>query len=247
MASVSGTTGAKRPAVLSPARLGRVGQVATSWGLAGGLAGSVVVTIHVLLGQLSSSLGFLTTTLFFVGGSAIGYLHGGILAYLGRPEGTGRWEALKSLGVAALYAGPVMIMGWLVGMALAMSAASALSGRVVALLTSLIGWVLALLALAWAVVETGKALRNLYRRWPGARALFVTLGLVFLAVLPVFLVTRPEIWVLGVRPTATAAVAMALGATLWIAGPLGALALLAVRARAVERSTRGSEVPSGSE
>lgn len=231
-----------------PARLGLVGQVATSWGVAGGLLASIVVTVHVLLGQLSSSLGFLTTTLFFVVGSLIGYLHGGILGYLGRPGDIDRRRALKRLAVAALYAVPVMMAGWVVGMVLAMSAASVLAGRVVALLTSLVGWVVAVVALGWAVVETRKAVGNLCGRWPGARALLITLGVVFLALLPAFIVSRPEIWVIGVKPTATAAGAMALGATVWIVAPLGVLGLLAVRAWSRRgTSNRALEVPSGSE
>lgn len=215
---------------MSPSHLGLVGQVATSWGVAGGLVAAVVVTTHVLLGQLSSSLGFLTTTLFFVAGSVIGYLHGGILAYLGRPADVDRRVALHRMVLAALYAVPVMVGGWLLAMVLAMSAASLVAGRTVALAMSSLGWLAAAGVLAWTVVETRGAVGNLCRRWPGARALLLTLGLAFLALLPVFIVTRPAVWVVGVKPSATTAGFMALGATLWIGGPLGALGLLAARA-----------------
>ncbi|MFO7893496.1 MAG: hypothetical protein R6U63_07180 [Longimicrobiales bacterium] len=232
---------------LRPTHLGLAGQVATSWGVAGGLAGSVAVTAHVLAGQLSSSLGFLTTTLFFVVGSMIGYLHGGILGYLGRPEGVSRGQALRRLALAALYAVPVMVAGWVIAMVLAMSAASLLAGRTVALLTSLVGWVAALGVLVWAVIETRTAVGHLCRRWPGARVLLVTLGLAFLALLPVFVVSRPQVWIVGVEPSATAAGFMAVGATIWIVGPAGALVLLAVRARSKTRSHSSSEteVPDG--
>lgn len=233
---------------LSPSHLGLVGQVATSWGVAGGLVASVVVTVHVLLGQLSSSLGFLTTTLFFVAGSLIGYLHGGILAYLGRPGDVDRGRALRRLGLAALYAVPVMIGGWMIAMVLALSAASILAGRTVALATSMVGWVVALALLWWAIIETRAALVNLCRRWPGARALLIVLVIAFLALLPAFIVSRPQVWIVGLEPSATAAGLMAVGATVWIVGPLGVLTLLAVRAwSAHHTSSPRSEVPHGAE
>jgi hypothetical protein len=79
-------------------------------------------------------------------------------------------------------------------------------------------------------VETRQGLPNLFARWPESRALLVVLGLLFLALLPFFLGARPEIWLLQVRPTGTAAVFMAVGATAWIGGPLVTLGLLAIRA-----------------
>lgn len=215
---------------LSPSHLGLVGQVATAWGVAGGLAASIVVALNMLLEQLSSSLGFLTTSVFFVAGSVIGYLHGGIVAYLGRPAAVDRRLALHRLALAALYALPSMIAGWVVAMVLTLSVASLLAGHTLALAVSSLGWLAAAGVLVWTVVETRRAVANLCRRWPGARALMATLVLAFLALLPVFMVTRPDVWVVGVKPSATTAGFMALGATLWILGPLGALSLLALRA-----------------
>lgn len=233
---------------LSPTHLGLVGQVATSWGVAGGLVASTVVTVHMMLGQLSSSLGFLTTSLFFLVGSLAGYLHGGILAYLGRPGGVDRRLALHRLALAALYAIPAIVAGWIVSMMLAMSAASLLAGRMIALGLSLLGWLAAAALIAWAVVETRDAVANLCHRWPDARGLLLALGLAFLALLPVFLVTRPAIWVIGVTPTATAAAAMALAATTWIVGPLAVLVLLAVRAWSSHHSPSSQpEVPYGAD
>lgn len=230
MAVEAGTQDTRVPSPLSPSHLGLVGQVATSWGVAGGLVASMVVTAHVLFGRLSSSLGFLTTTIFFIAGALIGYLHGGVVAYLGRPADVSRKTALHRLWLAALYAAPAMVVGWVVAMVLALSAASALAGRAVALATSLVGWMVALVGIAWALVETRSALVNLCRRWPMARALLVTLGIAFLALVPVFVVSRPTIWIVGMEPSATAAGLMAAGATVWIVGPLATLALLAIRA-----------------
>ena len=213
-----------------PSELGLVGQVTTSWGVAGGLLAAMVVTGHVVAGALSAGLGFLTTTIFFLAGSIVAFLHGAILAYVGRPGDVDRKTAIRRLALAAVYALPAITLGWAVAMLISLSAAAWVSGRTAALMASGVGWVAALGVFAWAVVETRGAVANLCRRWPGARAVLVVLGLAFLAALPIFLVTRPEIWVVGVRPSATAAGFMALAATLWIGGPLGALGLLARRA-----------------
>lgn len=219
-----------RLAPFSPSALGLVGQVATSWGISGGLVAAVVASLNMALGLISSSIGFLTTTVFFLGGSLVGFLHGGILAYLGRPPSVARATAIRRLALALLYEVPTLVVGWLVAMLLAFSAVAFVSGRMLTLAVGALGWVAAAAILAWAMTETGRAFQNLCARWPGARPLALVLGLAFLALLPVFLVTRPEIWVVGVRPTATAAMVMALAATVWIGGPLGVLTLLGVRA-----------------
>jgi hypothetical protein len=215
---------------LAPRNLGLVGKVAESWGVAGGLLGAGVVSVHMLAGHLSSSLGFLTATLFFVAGSLIGFLHGGILGYLGRPAEVSRGLALRRLALAALYAVPSMLVGWLFALALTLSAVGLAANRPELLLFSVVGWLALAGAVSWAAFETRAAVPNLCRRWPGARAGLTTLALAFLALLPFFLIARPEMWVLGVQPTETAAVLMAATATLWIGGPLVALAILALRA-----------------
>jgi hypothetical protein len=221
---------ADRLAGLSPANLGVVGQVATSWGVTGGMLGAVVVTGHMMAGQLSSSLGFLITTIFFVAGSLIGFLHGGIVGYLSRPPEVSRGLALRRVSLGAVYAVPAMIIGWMFALALALTPAAMASGRPGLVVPAVMGWLALVGVVAWATAETRLALPNLFRRWPESRALFVVLGLLFLALLPFFLGSRPEIWLLQVRPTETAAVFMAFAATAWIGGPLIALVLLAVRA-----------------
>ncbi len=211
-------------------QLGLVGQVATSWGVAGGLVASLVVTAHVAAGSLSSSVSFITTSVFFIAGSLVGFVHGSLLAYLGRPPDVSRQRALRRLALSLLYDIPAVVVGWIVAMMITLSAVSAMSGRVAAVAVTVVGWLAAALILWWAIEETVEAARNLFRRWPDARALGLVLGLALLVLTPAFLFTRPEIWGTSVRPTATAAAAMALGATVWIAGPVGVLGLLTLRA-----------------
>lgn len=214
----------------SPVHLGLVGQVSTSWGVAGGLLGAVVVTGHMVAGQLSSSMGFLTATIFFVAGSLVGFLHGAIVGYLCRPPDVSRQLALRRVALGAAYAIPAMLVGWLLAMAVAVTPVAVLTRRVDLVIIAAVGWLGLLAIVAWAAEETRLALPHLYERWPGARALLVVLGLLFLALLPFFVISRPEIWLLQIRPSTTAAVFMALGATAWICGPLLALSLLGVRA-----------------
>lgn len=215
---------------LSPSHLGVVGQVATSWGVAGGMLGAAVVTGHMVAGHLSASLGFLTTTIFFVAGSLVGFLHGGIVGYVSRPPQVSRKLALKRLGLTAVYAVPAMVLGWLLALALALTPAALLTGGASLIVPALIGWIGLVSAVVWATAETRAAVPNLFDRWPESRALLVVLGLLFLALLPFFLGTRPDIWVFDISPTGTAAIFMAVGATAWIGGPLVAIGLLAVRA-----------------
>jgi hypothetical protein len=224
------TAGHSIRTALAPRNLGLVGKVAESWGVAGGLLGAGVVSVHMLTGHLSSSLGFLTATLFFVAGSLIGFLHGGILGYLGRPPEVARALALRRLGLAAVYAVPAMVVGWLFAMALALSAIGLAARRPEVIVFSAVGWLGLGGAAIWAATETRRAIPHLCRRWPGARAALAILTLAFLALVPFFLISRPDIWVLGVRPTETAAVIMAATATLWIGGPLVAIGVLAARA-----------------
>lgn len=215
---------------LSPDHLGLVGQTSTSWGVGGGLIATLVVCGHVLAGSVSSSLAFFTATLFFIAGSAAAFLHGGLLAYLGRPEGVSRSQAVSRIVLGAGYAIPALALGWFVAMILVLSALAFRSGNYLAFAAALLGWLAAGAFLTWAAVETSRTLSHLLRRWPDARAVLTTLALAFLALVPIFIVTQPEIWIIGVRPTATTATAMALVATIWIAGPLVTCAFLAVRA-----------------
>jgi hypothetical protein len=178
-------------------------------------------------------------------GSAIGFVHGSLLGYLGRPAGVSRGRALRRIVLGAFYCIPILVVGWALAMVLAVSATSYLSGRYVTFAATLVGWAGAAGLWVWAWVEGRRAWSHLYARWPDARALAVTVGLAAAVLLPVFLVARPEIWVLGVEPTTTAAVGMAAAASAWIVGPTAALMLLGIRALRRPSSVRLDEVSDG--
>lgn len=219
-----------RLAGYSPVNLGLVGQMATSWGVAGGLLGACLVSALMMTGKVSASIGFLTTTIFFLGGWLIGFLHGGLVGYMGRPDHVSRLLALKRIGLAVLYALPAMLVGWCLAMCITVGTVGILGSRPALLVFAMVGLSGFAAAGVWAVVEARTAVEHLSRRWPGARGALALLGMAFLALLPFFLVLRPEIWFLGLRPTPPLAALMAAAATAWIGGPLAAVALLTLRA-----------------
>lgn len=219
-----------RLAGFSPVHLGLVGQMATSWAVAGGLLGAVVVAFLMVAREVSASFGFLTATLFFAGGWLIGFLHGGLVGYMGRPEDVSRLLALKRLGLAGLYAVPSLLLSWCLAMCLTLGAAGMVAGRPAMLVFGVVGLGGLAAAFAWAAVEARSALDHLCRRWPDSRAVLALLGVAFIALLPFFVILRPEIWFLGLRPTPQLAVLMAAVTAVWIGGPLAIVGILALRA-----------------
>lgn len=213
----------------SPANLGLVGQMATSWGVVGGLLAACVVSALMMTGKVSASIGFLTTTLFFFGGWLVGFLHGGLVGYMGRPDHVSRLLAVKRIGLAVLYAMPAMLLGWCLAMCITVGTVAVVGRRPALLIFAVVGLGGFVAAAVWAVVEGRRAVEHLSRRWPGTRGALTLLGMAFLALLPFFLVLRPEIWFLGLRPTPPLAALMAAAATVWIGGPLVAVGLLALR------------------
>jgi len=219
-----------RLAGFSPVHLGLVGQMATSWAVAGGLLGAVVVAFLMVAREVSASFGFLTATLFFAGGWLVGFLHGGLVGYMGRPEDVSRLLALKRLGLAGVYAIPSLLIAWCVAMCLTLGAVGVVAGRPALLAFGVVGMGGLAAAVVWAAVAARSALDHLCGRWPDSRAVLALLGMAFLALLPFFVVLRPEIWFLGMRPTPPLAVLMAAAAAVWIGGPLATVGILAVRA-----------------
>ena len=219
-----------RLAGLSPIHLGLVGQMATSWAVAGGLLGAVVVGFLMLAREVSASFGFLTATLFFAGGWLIGFLHGGIVGNVGRPDEVSRLLALKRLALAVLYAIPSLLLAWALAMCLTLGAVGVVAGRPALLLFGVVGVAGLAAAVVWATVEARRALDHLCSRWPDSRAILALLGMAFVALLPFFVILRPEIWFLGLRPTPPLAVLMAAATAVWIGGPLAVVGFLAVRA-----------------
>ena len=183
-----------------------------------------------MAGSVSASIGFLTTTIFFVGGAHRVPPRGA----RGVPRASGARlpaPALRRLGLAVLDAIPTMLLGWCLAMCITVGSVGVVAHRPGLLVFAAVGWTGLAAALIWAFVETHAAVEHLGRRWAEARAALMLLGLAFIAILPFFLVARPDIWVIGGRPTSPlAGLMMAAVATAWIGGPLAVVGVLTLRA-----------------
>lgn len=201
--------------------IGLPGKVAVAWSAAGGiLVGGFLVAAMTLTGQLSGHALLLTCTGLFVVGAVLGFVHGAVLGWMGRPEGMSRKVSLSGLALAAAYAIPALLVSWLVAGWIGMTSTALYAGKTPAIVGCGIAW-LAGLGLVALAGETGwKALRNAYTGWSNARVATLIIAALFGGLLAVFLAEQPQIWGLQLRLTPVGAVLAALAATLWLAGPM---------------------------
>ena len=209
--------------------IGVTGKVAVSWAAAGGvLVGGFLVAAMTLTGQLSGHALLLTATGLFVVGAVLGFVHGAVLGWLGRPASQPRREALGGLAMSAAYAVPALLVSWLVAGWIAMTMVAVYAGRTPGLVGSGIAWLAGLLVVAVAVEKGWEALRGAYRSWANAKVGSLLVAALFGGLLAVFLAERPMLWGLPLRVTPVGAVLLAAAATLWLAGPVVTLALAAL-------------------
>jgi hypothetical protein len=206
--------------------LGSVGKLAVSWAVAGGiLVGGILVAGMTLAGQLSGFGLLLTATGLFVVGGVLGFIHGGLLGWLGRPPTETRRQALASLGMGAVYAVPALLVSWLVAGWIAMTTVALYAGKVAGLIGSGIAWLIGAALLVVAAEHGWSAARRLYAGWSNARVASLLVAALYGGLLAVFLAERPQLWGLQVQVTPVGAVLLATAATLWLAGPVVALSL----------------------
>lgn len=201
--------------------LSAAGRTAVAGAVGGGIAlGGFAVAGMTLAGRLSGSGLFLSASALFVIGALLGFVHGGVLGLLGREEGSPVREAIRDLGRGALYAIPALAVSWLVAGWIAMTTVALFMGEALVMALVAAAWVAGVVALVVTGLRGLRTLRNAYARWPERRAGTLLVGTTFAALLVTFLADRPEIWGLDLQVTETGAVLLALGATLWLAGPL---------------------------
>lgn len=206
--------------------VGSVGKLAVSWAVGGGvLVGGVLVGAMTLAGQLSGFGLLLTSTGLFVVGGVLGFVHGGLLGWLGRPSTESRREALASLGMGAVFAVPALMVSWLVAGWIAMTTVALYSGKVAGLVGSGIAWLIGAALLVVAAEQGWSAVRRLYAGWSNARVATLLVAGLYGGLLAVFLAERPQLWGLSVQVTPVGAVLLATAAALWLAGPVVAVSL----------------------
>jgi hypothetical protein len=209
-----------------PRTIGLHGRVAVLSAMAGGVAlGGVLVAAMTLGGQLSGHALFMNSTALFVVGAALGLLHGAPLGFFGRPEGVTARRAAGQLALAALYGIPGLAVAWLASVWVAMSVVAAYTGSFGALAGVAVGWVGCAAILSVAFVQSWRAAKNAYARWPQRRTGTLLVAASFAALLVTFLADRPEIWGLRLRVTETGAVLLSAVLAVWVVGPMVTVSL----------------------
>lgn len=206
--------------------IGLPGRVAVGWASAGGiLVGGFLVAAMTLTGQLSGHALLLTSTGLFVVGAVLGFVHGAVLGWLGRPKETSPRVALSGLALAVAYAVPALLVSWLVAGWIGMTSVALYAGKTAPVVGTGIAWLVGLTLVALAGEHGWKALRNAYSGWSNGRAATLIVAALFGGLLAVFLAEQPQLWGLRLRVTPVGAVLMAVAATLWLAGPMVTVSL----------------------
>lgn len=206
--------------------LGSAGKLAVSWAVGGGiLVGGVLVAGMTLAGQLSGFGLLLTATGLFAVGAVLGFVHGGLLGWIGRREDESHRDALASLGMGAVYAVPALLLSWLVAGWIAMTSVALYTGKVAGLVGCGVAWLIGVALLVVATEQGWAAARRLYASWSNARVGSLLVAALYGGLLAVFLAERPQLWGLSVQVTPVGAVLLATAATLWLASPVVAMSL----------------------
>lgn len=201
--------------------LGSAGKVAVTWSAAGGiLVGGFLVAAMTLTGQLSGHALLLTCTGLFVVGAVLGFMHGAVLGWMGRPEGEPRRATIGSLAMGAAYAVPTLLVAWLIAGWVGMTSVALYAGKTGAIVGCGVAWLVGFGLVALAAENGWGALREAYAGWSNARVATLLVAALFGGLLAVFLAEQPRIWGFELRVTPVGAVLVALAATLWLAGPI---------------------------
>jgi hypothetical protein len=210
--------------------VGLTGRVIVSWTVGGGLLlGGFLLAAMTLAGRLSANALLMTAGVLYVAGCVLGFTHGAVLGFLGRPADVTAREAVGRLGMAALYAIPALIVGFLAAGWIAMTVLALYIGRTLPLIGVGFGWMIGGVLVLAAAMYGVQALRNAYARWEDRRLGTVLVAASFAALLVLFLAERPELWGSRFVVTETGAVLLAAFGAIWIAGPVVTAALFLVR------------------
>lgn len=217
---------AEAPTGLRLPTIGFTGRVAVVWTVASGILVGGLWTALLLLAHRASASSFLPmTSILCMAGAALGFLHGALLGYVGRPAGVDTRDAARSLALAVVWAIPGFLLAWGMALWISMTGAAMTLGRSSLIATVAVGWLVGVGMCCWAAAEGYRAVRNACRRWADYRLGTGILLSTFAVLALSFAIVRPEIWGTDIRVTRVGAVLLALGATIWIAGPLVIIAL----------------------
>jgi hypothetical protein len=220
------------------------GRVALAWaGASGMLAGGAWVAALVREGRTSSSTSLIMTTAFFILFGVLGFVHGGVLGYLGRRPGFSRLESVRSVFWAAALGAPLLALLWELSVWISISEAAIRLQRPVLLIGIATSWLVLLAVCATAVVQGAHALRAAYARWPDAKLGTLLVAGTFGFVLVNFLSEPPVLWGSNLRFTGVGALVLAAGVTAWIASPVIVLTLQLLHRRWQRKPQLPSRTP----
>lgn len=218
------------------------GRVALAWaGASGMLAGGAWVAVLVREGRTSSSTSLIMTTAFFILFGGLGFLHGGMLGYLGRQPGYTRWQTVRSLFWAGLLGAPVLALLWELSVWMSISEAVLRLQRPVLLIGIASSWLVLLVVCAIAVMQGARALRAAYSHWADAKLGTLLVAVTFGFVLVNFLSEPPVLWGSNLRFTGIGALVLAAGVTAWIASPVIVLTLQLLHRRWLRLPRSGAQ------
>jgi hypothetical protein len=209
---------------------GLTGRVIVTWSVAGGLlVGGFLVAGMTLAGRLSANALLTTAGVLYTMGALIGFAHGAALGFFGRPAVQTAKQALGKIGMAAMYAVPALILGFLAAGWIAMTAMALYLERALPLVGVGLGWLVGVVMVVLAAASGFEALRNAYARWEDRRLGTALVAATFTALLVLLLADRPELWGTRLRVTEIGAILLAAVGAFWVAGPVVTLALHLVR------------------
>jgi hypothetical protein len=208
--------------------------------MAGGvLVGGFLVAAMTLAGKLSGNALLLTSTALFIVGTLLGLVHGATLAWFGRPDTQTRGEALGSIALGALYAVIGSAVAWLVSGWIAMTVVAAYMKRAFAIGGVAVAWLVGAGIVAMALRYAVPALRNAYARWPERKLGTALVAASFFALLILFFANHPVIWGTPFIVNEIGAVLLAAFLTIWVAGPVISIGLMAIRRLPIGRPLLG--------
>lgn len=200
--------------------------------MAGGLAGGggVVAAIGFFRPDVTYMLLGLVPPLFALGAMA-GFIHGAVLAWLGRPAGLSCGRYMRQLLAGFLWSFPGLVGAAVITFWVSYTTALLSAGRPGWIMSVVVGWIVASVILFWAAAECLRALRNTARRWPELRPGATLIGGTFIALFLLLPRWSFELRGADLELSAAGHAFLALILTLWVAAPIEVLLLRRFRPR----------------
>jgi hypothetical protein len=201
--------------------------------MAGGiLLGGFLIAVATLFDELAVAAAPEVTQIAFAAGTVLGFVHGSVIAVLGRPSDMPKRDALASVMAGALWSIPAVFVGFFITLWLSMTRYAFVARQPLLITGVLVSWLVGVVVCGWFFVQLWRAAKNAIGRWPERAWGTALILLTFVALYALLALKRPEIWWTSERMSAAGAAIFAFGITIWAALPLEVLLLHAIRRKA---------------